>query len=266
MTTEDQPAPDPPGTSQPSPSHGPPEQTPPEHEPPDQSPTARQTSTGNGNVPEEDEPTSCLPAIVAATLLMGILAFVTCGVTTWILFQNRPAIAIRTLDGYVPVVQQSRLAPEEKAEVIEQLEDVRQRLEAGALTPTEASAVMERLVRLPIPQWGELAVVESYIMAKWEGSQRDAGLKELSRLRRAVQIDLATVVDVNHVLDPVTTEDLASPLGRTLDEPLADAEVLDVVERAGLIGDRADLDDRLFEIASIDDILRQRITDALSPQ
>ena len=218
----------------------------------------------SADTPDEEQ-TSCLPAVVAATLLMGIVAFITCGITTWVLFQNRPAIAIRTLDGYIPVVQQSRLDPEEKSLVIDQLEEVRQRLEAGILTPADASAVMERLVRLPIPQWGELSVVESYIETNWDGSQKQAGLEQLSRLRRAVEIDRATVVDVNRVLDPVTTNDPDSPLGRTLNEPLRDADVLEVVDRAGLIGDRAEIENRLQEKASIANILRQRLAETLGP-
>jgi hypothetical protein len=208
--------------------------------------------------PEQQEP-GCMPIVIACTLLMGIVSFVFCGVTTWVLFQKRTEVAVRTLVGYVDLIEQSLLPPDEKKSVIDQLETTIKEMQAEDYPQERASAVMQRLVRLPIPQYGELDVIDAFIKENFEGDERDNGLKQISRLRRAIEEGKATVIDVNDVLLPVTQVDTTHPLGRVLQQPLAAESVHDVIQRAKLVGDRDDLADQFFERKPIDQILKREL-------
>lgn len=210
----------------------------------------------------EPPPPSCLPAIVAATLLMGIVAFITCGVSTWFLWQQRTVFAIRTLEGYGPVIEQSYLTPEDKQSVIEQLAATSKRMQTETFDPAAASAVMQRLVRLPIPQWGELAVIEEFAKSEMSDVESAEATRQLSRLRVAIEQDLATVIDVNHVLEPVTIPDTTSPLGRQLVQPLAIPGVREVISRASLIGDRSKIPPSAVPTMTIREILAARLRQA----
>jgi len=206
---------------------------------------------------EKDGP-GCMPAVVAGTLIMGIIAAVMCGVTTWILFQKRAEIAVRTLDGFVPVIEQSLLEPEDKADVVSQFKSVIKEMSAPDYPPASASAVMQRIVRLPIPHWGELDAVETYVEKNFEGEKQARALTDLSRLRQAVKLNLATVLDVVDVLEPVAVIDPASG-ARSLKTKLTDEDIEDATKRAGLLAQRAKIDDRRFPPITMGSILRQEI-------
>lgn len=203
----------------------------------------------------------CMPAVVAGTLIMGMVAAILCGVTTWVLFQKRAEIAVRTLEGFVPVIEQSLLEPKDKSDVIDQFEALVKEMSAPDYPPATAAAVMQRVVRLPIPHWGELDAVEAYVKKNFEGVQQDRALTDLSRLRRAVQQNKATVFDVVDVLEPVAVIDDESGT-RTIRSKLTDDDVEQVVERAGLLAARAEIEDKRFPPISMGNILRQEIKSA----
>src|SRR6056297_42266 len=173
-----------------------------------------------------EEGPGCMPAILAATVLMGIIGFVTCGVTTWMLDEKRTELAIRILEEtYLPGVEQSRVEPDEKERVVTQLRDLIGELKRDQLEDWQAGGVMQRLVRTPVIQWGELNVIDAWLRrvdpATWSlvgiEDVEDAR-RQISRLRRAIELDQATGVDLNDVLKPVVVKD-DSPLGRSLLDP-----------------------------------------------
>ena len=119
-----------------------------------------------------------MPAVLAATLLMGIVGFIACGFTTWLLFQKRSELALRTIEAsYIPEIEQSRLQPDEKREVVQQLKEFAKDLQRGEYENWQAAAVMQRLVRLPVIQWGELRVVEAFL----ERPDRESATDDLTR-------------------------------------------------------------------------------------
>ena len=244
---------------------------------------------------EPDPGPGCMPAVLAATVLMGIVGFVTCGLTTWMLYGKRTELAIRTLEEtYVPAVEQSLLQPEEKRAVVAQLRELTQDLKRGQFEDWQSGGVMQRLVRLPVIQWGELAAVEAWLDRGDPEFWKSAGLtdveeakRQLSRLRRAIELDQATSVDLNEVLRPVLIAD-QSPLGRSLVEPRgipsADSGqsdqtgqrdrtdqptqaddggvakgVVDVVNRAQTVADRSSVPDQRFPDVRIEAIVRRQI-------
>ena len=199
-----------------------------------------------------------MPIIMAATLLMGMVGFIGCGLSTWLLFQKRVPLAIRTLRAtYIPEVEQSLLEPEEKKATIAQLEELTEELERGKYENWQAAGVMQRLIRLPVLQWGELSAIEAFI-EKDLGDEAAAASRDLSRLRRAVELDKATSIDVEDVLKPAMVID-DSTLGRRLNEKLTVEMAKDVAQRAKLVADRSDIPQQDFPDVKINVILRRQI-------
>ncbi len=205
-----------------------------------------------------DEGPGWMPIILAATLLMGIVGFIGCGVTTWLLFQKRVPLAIRTLRStYIPEVEQSLLDPGEKKAAVAQLEEFTADLERGKYENWQAAGVMQRLVRLPVLQWGELSAIESFIEKEF-GDDAGPAIRDLSRLRRAVELDKATSIDVEDVLKPALVID-DSPMGRRLNEKLTPDLAKDVAQRAKLVADRSDIPEKGFPDVKINVIIRRQI-------
>ncbi|TWU16046.1 hypothetical protein [Allorhodopirellula heiligendammensis] len=213
-----------------------------------------------GNAPTDEGP-GCLPAIVAGTLLLGIAAAVICGVTTWILFQKRSEIAVRTLQGFVPMIEQSLLEPHDKAKVIEQFEGLIKEIGAPDYPPTQAAAIMQRVVRLPITHWGELDAIEMYIQENFEDPDKQQAITELSRVRSAIQTNQATVFDIIDVVEPVVIVDEKTGT-RTLKSKIVPQDVRGVILRAKILADRAKIEDKRFPRIEMSTILRQEIKTA----
>lgn len=200
---------------------------------------------------------------MAGTLLLGIMGFVCCGVSTWVLFQQRTEFAVRTLRGsYLPALQQSWLEPAEKKAVVDRIEALASELETGQYENWQSAGVMQRLQRLPVLQWGELAAVEGYVR-KSDDPQKDWSLMQLSRLRRAVELDKVTSFDFEDVLKPVLVSDDNAPSGRRMIQPLPDEGVVEVVQLAELVADRSDVPEKMFDV-QIDQIIRREIETGLS--
>jgi hypothetical protein len=208
--------------------------------------------------PSDDEGPGWMPIIVATTLLLGILMFIGCGLATWILFGKRTELAIRTLRStYIPEVEQSLIQPDEKRAAVDQLEELALDLERGKYENWQAGGVMQRLVRLPVLQWGELSAIEAYVEKNF-GDDAEAAIKQLARLRRAVELDKATSLDFQDVLKPALVLDESSQ-GPRLKEKLSRPAVEDVVRRAKLVSDRCGVPEKDFPDVKIDAMIRRQI-------
>ncbi len=199
-----------------------------------------------------------LPAIMAGTLLLGMTSFVCCGFSTWILFQKRGELAVRTLRGsYLPSLEQSLLDPRDKNAVVRRVDQFASDLERGQYDNDQASGVMQRLQRLPVLQWGELAAVERFV-EKLGGEEMENSLDQFSRLRQSVELNQATSFDFERVLKPIFVADNQSPGGRRIIEPLTAEAVREVVQRAKTMADRSSVPNERFEV-SIDALVRREI-------
>lgn len=216
-------------------------------------------SAGPEGSPEEDEGPGWLPAIMAASVLMGMVGFVACGFTTWLLYQKRSELGARTLRAtYVPAVEQSLMNPDEKQAVIKQFNDFAKALETGKYENWQAAGVLQRIVRLPVLQWGDLEAIEAYAKKSGQEELATEARRQLSRLRRAVELDSVVAMDVEDVLDPAT-ETAETMSGRQLVEPLTDEIVKEVILRAKLLADRSEVPDQDFDDVRIDTIVRRQI-------
>ena len=251
-----------------------------------------------------DEGPGWMPAILAGTLLMGIIGFVVCAFSTWILFQKRTEFAIRTLRGsYIAEIEQSLLDPATKSAVVKEIETLAADMESGKYEDWQAAGVMQRLQRLPVLQWGELQAVDSFLQKSVAQGQADGELiqtepqalaagpeantnqsarpeasaygsqkstlspatadgqladerRQLSRLRRAVELGKSTSFQFEDVLQPVR---LSGPSGHRLVQPLTRELVREVVLRARLAADQAKIPDQDFDNVRIESIVRREI-------
>jgi hypothetical protein len=208
----------------------------------------------------KDEGPGCLPAILAGGAIVLMVLFVLCGFSTWYLFQQRTTMAIRTLEGdVIPTVQQSGLRPDEKAKVVALLTDIVDQGKQGNLENWQSSAIMERLIRAPLFQWGDLDVLEATIdqSSAFTPDEKSDAAKQLSRLRRAVELNKAGAVDVNDVLLPVLGPEQPGQLPK-FDRGSSPDSLRDAVLRAKLVADRAGVPDESFDV-SLATILRREI-------
>lgn len=201
-----------------------------------------------------------LPALMAGGLLLGMAGFIFCGVSTWVLYQKRTELAVRTLQGaYISELEQSYLEPKTKRAVVEEVRALITEMEAGAYENWQSAAIMQRLQRLPVVQWGDLQALELFI-TQANGSQKDEQLKELSRLEQAVADGSVTSFDFQDVLEPVHRADPESSSGFSLIQPLSSEQVAEVCLRAKLVADRANIANRSFPEVDLAVIVRREIS------
>jgi len=213
-----------------------------------------------------DDGAGCFPAVLAATLLMGIVMFVMFGFAGYIIFQKRGDLAIRTLRGTMVVeLEQSRLAPEDKAAVIGRLKKLADDIESGQYENWQAGGAMNRLIRAPLLRWGDLVAVNAW--ATTDGNltpEQSADVhKQITRFFRAAELDRALATDLQDILLPVTGSDPAMMLG-TLKDTLTTADVLEVGGRAKNVAMRAQIPDQTFDDVSLPEVVDQWIDTGLA--
>ncbi|KAA1258409.1 hypothetical protein LF1_09280 [Rubripirellula obstinata] len=221
------------------------------------------------NISEEaiDNGPGCMPAVMAATVLMGIMMFIFCAFSTWVLYQKRTELAMRTLtDAYLPELEQSLLEPESKTAVMEAVEELAADMERGKLEDWQSAGVMQRLQRLPVLQWGDLQAVESLIEKSGTEEQQASAKLQFDRLRLAVANGRATSFDFVEVLSPVQKKDPTVASGFRLIQPLDLELSLGVIKRAELVADREKISSNPDEVTavSIESILRAEIQEGIS--
>lgn len=207
---------------------------------------------------EHDQSPGCMPAVLAATALMGVVGFIFCGVMTWLIFQKQDVLALRALRGsFIPAVEQSRLTPEEKTETVRLLDEFADELERGKIEGWQASGVMQRLQRLPVLQWGQLRRIEAFVDDQSEQFSDDAS-NQFDRLRKGVEQGDVTTIDFQHILSPVLRVTPQSDEAKLVD-PLEAKAVADVIERARLVADRSDVAKAPKFDVGIDTLVRRQI-------
>jgi hypothetical protein len=213
---------------------------------------------------DEDQGPGWMPAILAAMALMGIIGFFVCAFSTWVLFQKRTEFAVATLRGdYLQRLEQSLLDPETKRAVMGEIETLISDLEQGEYENWQAAGIMQRLQRLPVFQWGELQAIEAFLRnasdEQMSESQRQEGLRQLNRLRQAVNLGKVTSFDFVDVLEPVQEPSATSPSGFQLVSPLDAKRVEEAVGRAKLLSDRSGVPEQDLPEVKIEAIVEREI-------
>lgn len=217
---------------------------------------------GTSTLPEDDDDgVGWLPAIVATCLLIAAAMFVCCGVTTYSLFQKRTELAARTLSGHtIPTIEQSQLDPEDKQALIKTLSAVVSDAEQGRLENWQASGVMNRLTRIPILEWGDLAAIEAMIQSRddFDEVAKAEASKQISRLRKAILSDQLTIFAINDVLTPILQDD-DSLRGQHLTPNPSSEVLMEIVTRSRLTADNNNIEDAPLEAGSIVEWVQQEV-------
>jgi hypothetical protein len=208
---------------------------------------------------DNTEGAGCMPAVLAATVLMGILFFVAFGFSAWLIFQKRGDLAARTLRAtIIPELEQSRLQPDEKAAVVKELSLLADDIEAEMYENWQAGGIMQRLINMPLMRWGDLQAVAAWAQANLPEDQRKDAAKQVSRFFRAVELERAIARDIHEILAPVATPEDATGFVR-LKANLNQRDVAEVVLRCKLVADRAQVPDQAFDSVSLTQIVRRQI-------
>jgi hypothetical protein len=226
--------------------------------------TVTSESSSGTSIRRDDQGPGWLPALMAGSVILGIAGFICCGVSTWVLFQKRTELAVRTLEGaYLTELEQSYLEPKTKRAVMDEVEVLIAGMEAGDYENWQSAAIMQRLQRLPVVQWGDLQAIELFIN-KNEGSDQEEQLREISRLQQAVADGSATSFDFRDVLEPVQSAAPESSSGFSLIQPLSSEQVAEVCLRAKLVADRANIANRTFPKVDLAAIVRREISQGVT--
>ena len=209
--------------------------------------------------PGEPPPPGCMPAIIAITLLVGMLFAIAFAFAGWLIFQKRSDLAVRTLRGtVVPELQQSRLEPEEKRVVVGQLTDLPDDLERGMYENWQAGGIMQRLITSPLMRWGDLQTLERWAADHLPADEREDAQRQISRFFRAVELDRVVARDIHDVLGPVSSQEDSRGFVQ-LRPQFSHAEVLEVIQRARLVADRAEVPDQTFPPVSLPQFINRQI-------
>ncbi len=204
----------------------------------------------------------CMPAVLASAALMGIVGFITCALLTWVIFQKRTELAIRTLQGsFRPQIEQSLLDPLTKQDVIEEVDTLVEKMQSGRYEEWQAGEIMQNLQKLPILQWGELQALEQWITETSDLTldEKQSALMEIKRLRYAVKEGKAQYLDFEQVMEPIREPSSSGSTGPILKSPITRDAALEAVKRAKLISDRAEIEASSHEEVSIRQIMRDEI-------
>jgi len=208
---------------------------------------------------DDTQGAGCMPAILAATVLMGIIFFIAFGFSAWLIFQKRGDLAARTLRAtIIPELEQSRLDPEEKAAVVMELSQLADDIEAEMYQNWQAGGIMQRLINMPMMRWGDLEAVAAWAEKNLPEDRREDASKQISRFFRAVELDRAIARDIHEILAPVATAENSGGFVQ-LRSDLNDQDVAEVVRRCKLVADRAEIPDQAFDGVSLTRIVRRQI-------
>ncbi len=195
---------------------------------------------------------------IALLSLVGLMVALCAG--AWTVMQRSAELAAGSLRSqYIPMVEQSMLAPETKTAAVRQLETLRGRLESKQIDPSNARLLMGALVKLPIVQWGDIDAVLVQVNAR-EGFDQEARAKAgrtIERLKRGAEMDRITSYDFENVLIPVTVVD-KSPRGRHFDLAATDDAIRETLKRAEQAVLEAKIPDEAY-VVEITDLIRTKV-------
>ena len=122
---------------------------------------------------------------------------------------------------------------------------------------------MQRIQRLPVVQWGDLQAIEAFLRnpksQDLSAEDREQGQRQLSRVRRAVELDKVTSFDFQVILKPVHQASNSSRVGSELINPLQATQVLQFVDQAEALADRAGVPNEDYPDIQISVLLKREV-------
>ena len=217
---------------------------------------------------ESDEPKGCvawIPAFVAAASLLLIVFFVVCAGGTYWLFEQRGELALNTIEGsYLPLIEQSRLDPASKLEVVAELESFVARGRAGEFENEQIAGVIQRLVRAPIISWGDLQALAAIVERRETLAEdvRSEIVTDISRVMRGAELDTVTQFEMLGIMEPVSQES-QNDLGYILHDTFTDQQLQEFGTQVKAVAEASEVPERQYDV-TVTDIVRRQIDAGIS--
>ena len=219
--------------------------------------------------PVLDEGPGWLPAIMAGTVLMGIFGFIFCGVSTWYLWSQRTVIATRTIrDSYLIELEQSQLDVETKQAVMGEVETLADDLAGGRYDDWQSAAILQRLQRLPVLQWGQLQAVRNRYVERYlnldldsDRSKLEAIDRNIARLFAAVDRKKITSLDFQRILEPAVEVRPNDPSMVALKDDLSQRICEGVFDRIEIMVDEFKIGDENLPPVDVKRLVTEAIND-----
>ncbi len=229
------------------------------------------SAEANASAPSESDSASdqrgtdsvgCFPAVLAASLLMGIAMFVMFAFAAYVIFQKRGDLAVRTLRGtIVSELEQSRLEAETKADVIAQLQGLADDIEAQRVSDKQAVDVLQQLLQSPLMRWGDLTALDAWVKANADAEQAASFHRDCTRFFRAAELGKANAADLQDILAPVSEEASGAYLQK-LKAKIEPADWAEVQTRCRIVATRAGVPDQDFDEVLLEQIVERLIASA----
>ena len=216
---------------------------------PASSPELKGGSESAGSAPEVrgTDAVGCFPAVMAASVLMGIAMFITFAFATWLIFQKRGDLAVRTIRAtIVSELEQSRLDAKTKSEVISQLRFLADDIEAGRVEDKQAVNVLQQLLQSPLLRWGDLTALDEWVKANGSADEAASFHRDCTRFFRAAELGKANAADLQDILAPVSEAPPGAYLYKLKTE-IEPADWAEVQTRCRIIAKRAEVPDQVFD-------------------
>lgn len=196
----------------------------------------------------------CFPAVMAASVLMGIVMFITFAFAAWVIFQKRGDLASRTVRAtIVSELEQSRLDAKTKSELITELRNFADDIDAARVSDKQAVDVLQKLLQSPMLRWGDLAALDDWVKANATADQSAAFHRDCTRFFRAAELEKANAADLQDILAPASETSPGVYLSK-LKANIEPADWAEVQTRCRIVAERAEVPDQVF-----DDVLLTRI-------
>lgn len=188
-----------------------------------------------------------------------MLFFISCAGGTYYLFQQRGEFALRTIEGtLIPLLEQSRIVPEDKQATIAELDAFVRRGRTGEWEDWQIAGVMQRLVRSPIVSWGDLQYIDSIIQQResFSDEERVGFHRAISRLQRAAELDDVTQFDMADIFEPISNP-ADHESGYELNAQFSDDALREFIARVRLVAQRAEIPEQSYDVKLVSIVKRQ---------
>ena len=148
----------------------------------------------------------------------------------------------------IPILEQSRLHPEDKTATVVLLKNFVAEGRADIYEDWQIAGVIQRLVRSPVISWGDLQVMALQIeKTSWSNDEQSEALKDISRVMRGAELDTITQFEMANLFEPVS-EKANNEWGYELNERPTEDSLKLFAKRARELADLNKVPDEEFQV------------------
>lgn len=216
--------------------------------------------------PAPPQPSGCRNFAMGCGCAAGCLLLVAVGIGVWIAMNWKNWAAELGKQVAADAVAKSSLPAEDKARVLNRINQLADDFKAGKVSTEQLGKVMEQIAQSPLLPLGlVMAADEKYVKPSGlTNEDKDAGRRTLQRLARGAFEKTIPEKDSQEVMKLVMEPQPGGGSGERLKERLTDDELKAFLEKAKEKADAASVPDEPFEV-NIADELEKAIDKVLKP-